>query len=149
MRRAKVKLAPNLGAARNRNIAPTPKVVIKSDTENSESETNPSDNEETKVAEKKPNIVENLCSQPSPVVNGTTDTDDHVPEPCELFKPVEITPVAKDATSAPTVESCVGDHGTVTNGHHSEPVTNTVNAAEVRSVPTRVRLPPARIKTNN
>ena len=144
MRRARVKLAPNLGVVRNRNIAPTPKVVIKSDTENSESETNPSDSEDTKVAEKKHNIVENLSSQSTsaPVVNRSNDNV--VPEN-ESFKPVEITPlVTANNDVASAVETTVGD--LVTNGHHSEEVTSPVIAGEVKTAPAKVRLPAARTK---
>ena len=63
-RRARIKLAPNLGLSRNKNkiapvVASKPKIVIKSDTE---SESNLSDHEtvdETSV----PNVVENLANQ--------------------------------------------------------------------------------------
>jgi len=68
-RRTRVKLAPNLGLTRNKNkaVPVTPKIVLKSDTENSESETGFSDQDEI-IKPNPSSTVENVSDNiPKPV----------------------------------------------------------------------------------
>ena len=127
-------MAPNLSLTRNKNKAPVaPKVVIKSDTENSESEAGLSDREDTleKVTEPQ-TVVENITKQvvsaeESPKVNGIASlcaNVDMAPSP-PLVTPVEITPLANsgDTCSNNVPDTTTGDNVTsppvVTNGDHA------------------------------
>ena len=132
-------MAPNLSLTRNKNKAPVaPKVVIKSDTENSESEAGLSDREDTleKVTEPQAasatTVVENITKQvvsaeESPKVNGIAslcENADMAPSP-PLVTPVEITPLANsgDTCSNNLPDTTTGENVTsppvVTNGDHA------------------------------
>ena len=129
-------MAPNLSLTRNKNKAPVaPKVVIKSDTENSESEAGLSDREDTleKVTEpltvSATTVIENITKQfvsavEAPKMNGIASlcaNADTVPSP-PLATPVEITPLSNsgDTCSTNLPDTTTGENVTsppvVTNG---------------------------------
>jgi len=114
-RRARIKLAPNLGLSRNKNkiapvVASKPKIVIKSDTE---SESNLSDHEtvdETSV----PNVVENLANQ----ISLKEESENNF---LDSYAPIEITP--KSDNCPPLEKPCA-------NGTLPEPTsTNDVTSS--------------------
>ena len=108
-RRARVKLAPNLGLTRNKNkaVPVTPKIVLKSDTENSESETGFSDQDEINkhnLSSTVENVSDNIPKQVTTSVdppmrpNGAMNEaaraqQKNVADPQEAVETVEITPL--------------------------------------------------------
>ena len=107
-RRARVKLAPNLGLTRNKNkvVPVTPKIVLKSDTENSESETGFSDQDEI-TKHNLSSTVENVSDNIPTEVTASVETpvrsngafievraqEKNVADPQEAVETVEITPL--------------------------------------------------------
>ena len=92
-RRTRLKAAPNLGLTRNKARKPAvvkPKIVIKSDTENSESE-DQEDNVRNAVATETTEEVSNLHTDPT-TVNGCLDETEMM-ERREDHPAVEITPM--------------------------------------------------------
>ena len=160
MRRARIKMAPNLALTRNKNkaVPESPKIVIKSDTENSESEPPFSDHDDihermTDIVPKS-NIVETIKKQivapmeSVPKINGA-----FLPDCNQAFKPIEITPVEEPKIAdLPDTTTADIEDPPITNGIHGDLETSTkmdiqdrvvTNGLEAKN---KVRVPSGRNK---
>ena len=150
-RRTRVKLAPNLGLTRNKNkaVPVTPKIVIKSDTENSESETGFSDQDEIikhnpsstaeNVSDKIPKQVSASAEppvRPNGAISEAKAQHTNVADSQEAVETVEITPLVNG--DKPDIDVIVNgapeaktQENVVTNGEN-KPANNRLRVPGIR-----------------